>query len=250
MNPELMELGSYRELAPPDDLRRVVDVMWVYARPSTGHRVLPDGGVSLCFESRRDRTGAVLDGKVTIIGPVRTPRFTQPHPEWHLESVRLKPEWCRAVLRADPAEHIDAVDPLAAPPRLLDRLLRTTTSQEAVAILLDEIRARTAAPSLAHNALEMIRAGATSVYGLARQLHVSERQLRRLVLNETSWTPKRFQRVLRMNRTVAATDRDPSPNWSRIAADFGYYDQPHMIAEFRALTGKSPAELHAERRAE
>jgi len=250
VNAPLLQLGGYREYAPPADLRHVVDVIWVYARPAAAHRVLPEGGISLCFESRRDAAGAVLDSKLTIIGPIRTPRLTAPDGELFLEAVRLKPEWCRALLGADPAEHIDAVDPLPAPPRLLDQLARTTASHQALCILLDEIRARAAAPTVAHAALEMIRSTSMPVHAIARALRVSERQLRRVVMQATSWTPKALQRVLRMNRAMAAADRELSPNWSRLAAEWGYYDQPHLIAEMRALTGRSPVELHAERRAE
>jgi len=243
-------LGAYREYAAPADLRDVVDVTWIYARPGSAHRVLPEGGVSLCFQSRRDAMGRVSDPRVTIIGPIRAPRVTAPDPDLHLEAVRLKPEWCRELLRADPAEHLNAVDALAAP-RLLDRLAKTTTSQQALAILLDEIRARRVAhSSLAHQALEMLRTTAARVHEVAQALRVSERHLRRVVLDATSWTPKHLQRVLRMNRAVAAADREAAPNWARVAADCGYFDQPHLIADFRALTGRSPVEIHAERRAE
>ena len=243
-------LGAYREIAPPEDLRSIVDVVWVYARPSSAHRVLPEGGISLCFEARRDSRGVVSDGQLTLIGPIRTPRVTAPDPELHLEAVRLKPEWCHAVLGADPGEHVDAVDPLRSP-RLLDRLAKTRTSEEALQLLLDEIRARRrASASLAHQALEMIRNSALRLHEVARQLRVSERQLRRVVLQSTSWTPKYLQRVLRMNHAVAVADRFARPQWAQLAADCGYYDQPHLIAEFRALTGRSPLEIHAERRSE
>jgi len=250
VNDPLYELGGYREYAPPPDLERAVDVVWVYSRPARRHRVLPEGGVSLCFQCRRSESGAVSDPKVTIIGPIRTPRFTEPDPELHLEAVRLKPEWCRGLLRADPADHVDAVDPLPLS-RLRDRLARTTTSREALAILLGEIRERHATSlSLAHTAMEAIRSGAIRVHEIARMLRVSERQLRRVIIETTSWTPKHLQRVLRMNRAIAAADRDAAPGWSGLAAEHGYYDQPHLIAEVRALTGVSPVELHAERRAE
>lgn len=249
LNAPLYRLGGYREYAAPADLRHIVDVVWSYARPTRRHRVLPEGGISLCFQSRRNAGGVVTDPQVTLIGPIRATRFTEPDPELHLEALRLKPEWCRALLGADPAEHVNAVDPLSAP-RLLDRLARTTTSHDALAILLDEIRARAASPPAAHAALEIIRTASVPVYGVARQLRVSERQLRRVVIDATSWPPKHLQRVLRMNRAVAAADRQTAPNWTLLAAECGYFDQPHLIAEVRSLTGCSPVELHAERRAE
>jgi AraC-like DNA-binding protein len=46
---------------------------------------------------------------------------------------------------------------------------------------------------------------------------------------ETGGVPKRMQRAVR----TAATSKD----WVRIAADAGYYDRAHLIADFRELIG-------------
>jgi AraC-like DNA-binding protein len=46
----------------------------------------------------------------------------------------------------------------------------------------------------------------------------------------------RFQRVLRRLQDEAF------PGWSTIAADAGYFDQPHFVREFEALSGLRPTE--------
>ena len=38
--------------------------------------------------------------------------------------------------------------------------------------------------------------------------------------------------------------------WARVAIGAGYYDQPHLIRECRAISGLSPSELARERRHE
>ena len=50
--------------------------------------------------------------------------------------------------------------------------------------------------------------------------------------------PKDFARTVRLQRAVrrAATSKD----WASIAADAGYYDQAHLIADFRELVGLTP----------
>jgi AraC-like DNA-binding protein len=40
---------------------------------------------------------------------------------------------------------------------------------------------------------------------------------------------------------------DGAPDWSRIAAECGYYDQPHLVHEFRRLSGLTPNEYLASR---
>ena len=48
---------------------------------------------------------------------------------------------------------------------------------------------------------------------------------------------KRFQRAVR------AWQQSESPDWGAIAAATGYYDQSHLITEFKALTGVTPRAL-------
>lgn len=265
-------LGHYAEFAPPAGLRDVLDAVWVYARPAgsdpslpgPAHRVLPETGVSLCFQCLRGPRGAVREGTLILMGPIHTPRFFDPPPGLHLEAVRLKPEWCADLLGLGPAEHGDALRDLVAvrprtASRLLDRLAETTVSSEALGVLTAEIQeqrlegAVSRGTILAHAGLERMRGavGTTvDVAGLARDLGVSERHLRRVVRERGGAGPKRLQRIQRLNRAVARADRTSRPAWSRLAVETGFYDQAHLIGEFRALTGRTPARLHAERRAQ
>jgi AraC-like DNA-binding protein len=247
--PELHRLGGYRACAPPGDLAAVVELLWEYRRPAgapaipgRGHRVLPDPGVSLCLSS--------TDEELVLIGPVRTPRFFAPPEGFVGRAVKLKAEWCRVLLGVDPAEHEGGVDPMTELRRLRDRARRG-----GLAALLDGLRALrdlrrpSGGARLAHRGLERLRAGA-AVAAVARELAVSERHLRRAIVEVTGASPKRQQRAWRLSRTVAAADALPRPDWARLAAEMGYADQAHLIHEHRALTGRSPAELHAERAAQ
>lgn len=58
-------------------------------------------------------------------------------------------------------------------------------------------------------------------------------------------SPKVFQRVLRMQRFLAATER--LDGLANAAAEAGYSDQPHMTREVRSLAGLSPTRLLRER---
>lgn len=239
--------------------------------PVEGHRVLPHAGASLCFWSRRGPDGRCEEGEIIVIGPIRSARVFTPIPGRHIEAVRVKPEWMRSVLGIDGAEHGDVIVPATsvgvgadgAAVRLRDRLLGTRGPEEAVRVILGCLAERIAAARIersiviAHGMLERLRtdgphrrsgSGARlGLPGIGRELGVSERQLRRVVKQETGLGPKRLQRVDRMNRAVVAADRAGRPRWSRIALDHGYCDQSHLIREVRAFSGRSPAELHRER---
>lgn len=265
-------LGGYRERPPPPGLEGTVQVAWAHARPaphgapipSPGHRVLPETGVSLCFRCRRDPDGTARDAGLLLMGPIASVRFYRPDPGDHLEAVRIRPELCRDLLRVAPEEHTDALTPLGdVAPGLLRRLLpalaATRASREALALLFREIgrltEERPPSPEarLARAALDPLRAvhgGRVRVAALAAALGVSERHLRRLVRRVGGTTPKRFQRVERLNRLVAAADATARPPWSRLAAATGYFDQAHAIQEVGAFAGLTPARLHRERRAQ
>lgn len=257
-------LGGYVAHPAPGGLRLIVECVWTFARSmedrrDRSHRVLPHNGLSLCFLSRRDLDGRVRRGELRIMGPVRRPRWFRPTPDLHIEAVRLKPEWSRALLRADPAEIADEIVPLLSDGganRLRDALMRSAGPSEATALLLKELRHRIEVEQLSarsrtvSHALDRIRALDGSVLNLpaiGREVGISERHLRRVIHAETGVPPKALHRVERLNGAMLAADRSAHPDWARLAIAHGYCDQSHLIREVRSLTGRSPAALHEQR---
>lgn len=108
-------------------------------------------------------------------------------------------------------------------------------------------------------ALVDLRRPTARVAGVAADLGISERHLRRLVVAHTGLDPKTLQRVGRLQRFLALSDRatrarPPSSRaageWSLadLAARAGYADQAHLSREVRSLSGLTPSALLAERR--
>ncbi|MFY1829703.1 helix-turn-helix domain-containing protein [Myxococcus fulvus] len=81
------------------------------------------------------------------------------------------------------------------------------------------------------------------VDALAKALGVSERQLRRAFEDVVGMGPKAYARVVRLQRALRASRRMATPDWGAIAATTGYYDQAHLISDFRGLTGHTPGAL-------
>ncbi|WP_343073580.1 helix-turn-helix domain-containing protein [Pyxidicoccus fallax] len=81
------------------------------------------------------------------------------------------------------------------------------------------------------------------VEGLARGLGISTRQLRRAFEDVVGVGPKEFTRLVRFQRAVRAWRHATEPDWGAIAAATGYYDQSHLITDFKALTGATPREF-------
>lgn len=167
---------------------------------------------------------------------------------------KLRPEAHRAVLGVSAGELRGRIVPLddlwgtAAAERVREELVVATTPATAAAALerafareLDRTSGATHGLRLVTRAAE--RLVTASVAEVADGLGVSERHLRRLFHDTFGLTPKAFARLERFRRALhAATAPDP-PSWASIAATFGYYDQAHLIAEFRAVAGATPRVL-------
>src|SRR5262249_22982940 len=99
-----------------------------------------------------------------------------------------------------------------------------------------------AAPNSVQRAIEFITAssGEIDLDYVASQSNLSLRQFRRRCLEESGLSPKHLCRVLRFRRARSFALASSRPDWSRIAADSGYFDQSHLIRDFREFTGRAP----------
>ena len=75
---------------------------------------------------------------------------------------------------------------------------------------------------------------------LAGELGWSRKRIVARFRDEVGLPPKTFARVLRFERARALAAREARPDWSRIAAECGYYDQSHLINDFRSISGRTP----------
>lgn len=82
---------------------------------------------------------------------------------------------------------------------------------------------------------------------LARALAVSPRHLRRRFAEHAGYGPKRYARIMRLQRLLALHARHPDAPAGRLAADAGYADHPHLVRECRELAGRTPSALLAQR---
>ncbi|HVY45820.1 MAG TPA: helix-turn-helix domain-containing protein, partial [Minicystis sp.] len=116
--------------------------------------------------------------------------------------------------------------------RLLERLAGSRDALEAAAM----VDAAVAAHELRVDA-------SRRVHVIAGDLGVSERHLRRLFRDAVGVGPKAFAKLARFDRALRAAREDQRAGWASIAAAAGYYDQAHLIAEFRAIAGATPRAL-------
>jgi|SRR5271166_91569 len=112
------------------------------------------------------------------------------------------------------------------------------------AYLLAKAQARLQADMAVLAALRILRSWpALSLRELASRLGLSHKQMLARFDCRVGLTPKLTSRIFRFQRALAsANDAKAIPDWSDLAVDCGYYDQAHLIHEFRQLAGLTPSE--------
>lgn len=89
-------------------------------------------------------------------------------------------------------------------------------------------------------ALHQLCRGAT-VREVVAQVGLSHRRFVEVFTAEVGMTPKLYGRIRRFQRALALIQA--SPDWSRLAAQCGFFDQSHLIRDFIAFTGVRPTEF-------
>ena len=82
--------------------------------------------------------------------------------------------------------------------------------------------------------------GRAAVGALAEELGWSRRRLVSRFREEIGLPPKAVARLLRFEHALELVDRGAP--WAEVAATAGYYDQSHLINEFRSITGVTPSQ--------
>jgi AraC-like DNA-binding protein len=82
--------------------------------------------------------------------------------------------------------------------------------------------------------------GCVPIGALAEHVGWSRKRIVARFREQVGLPPKAVARLLRFERARALAERTQRPEWARVAAECGYYDQSHLINDFRAVTGRTP----------
>ena len=82
---------------------------------------------------------------------------------------------------------------------------------------------------------------------LAEAAGVSRQHLTRAFREAVGVSPKRYCRLARFRAGLVYAGAGAGVQWARVAAELGYADQSHMIAEFRELSSLTPQMLATQR---
>jgi AraC-like DNA-binding protein len=256
---------EYVELEPGPALRGRARFWRLTGSTSIGEPrfepVLPDGCVELIVhlgdpfvierEGRRE-----LQARALFAGPATAPVPLAPTGRIDVIGVRLEAGAAAALVDAPMAELTDRIPGLDEVARGLARGLGEELAdlgrgerwndvlERRLARALTPPRARPA-PALEH-VIRRVRTsgGRAPVAALAREAGLSTRQLERHFHERVGLGPKTFARLVRFQRALGLLRR-PAASLAAIAARCGYFDQAHLVRDFRQFAGASPSRIRA-----
>ncbi|MBI1852112.1 MAG: AraC family transcriptional regulator [Planctomycetes bacterium] len=252
----MIQRPTYREFPPSAALAGVVGCYWSISsdaalREAVPCRVMPDGCLDFVWTigdsvRRGIVVGAMtratvvqLESRVDVMGVRFRPGAAGvllglPLCEITDQAIALGDLWSRDGARID-ADLAEAPS-IAARVSLLDRFL---------SVRLRGVSARDRLVARAIDAVQSSR-GLLSVDGLAASTGLGGRQLERLFAVGVGIGPKAFCRVARFRNAISILTHRPSVGWTTLACDAGYFDQSHLIREFKQFAGVAPGEYRRE----
>lgn len=195
----------------------------------------------------------VFDRGMVAVAGVGTDRFTYPYTgSGRVFGIKFRPGAFRPFLGRPVAELTDQTRPLAtlwgaAADRFAADLTAARDLAALVAVAERHLRAHwpTPDPEVAEvgrivHALLHDRT-ITRVEEVTERFGIAPRTLQRLFQRYVGVSPKWVLRRYRLHEAAARLAEGTDRSWADVAADLGYFDQPHFIRDFTRAIGLTPA---------
>jgi AraC-like DNA-binding protein len=250
---------------PKPPLSNFVDSLWLHEGRVVAHqtvRILPTGTLELAinlrqnelrfYDPERPENRSRLSGSV-VSGAHGRGFAPESAEEAFIIGVHFKPGGAFPFLglpAGDLADtHVD-LETLWGPSAglLREHLCEATTSAERFQLLHEALLSRLRIGVEQHYAVS----AALEIFGkssvkptvreAAKYIGLSQRRFIQVFKEEVGMTPKLFSRVQRFQQARTLMDNMRSSDWINIAMEGGYFDQSHLINDFRFFSNLSPAE--------
>lgn len=134
----------------------------------------------------------------------------------------------------------------------LEHSITSTEEDHKCILLIERFLLRRLTQLAQHNiirietAIRMINSGQTDIAKIADATCLSTKQFNRVFSENIGTSPKEYTRIIRFQRTLNLLEKDPHLSFTSLACDCGYFDQSHMIKDFKTFSGYTPSEYIAE----
>jgi AraC-like DNA-binding protein len=262
----------YNHRVPKPPLDAFVASIWVFRdnpRPRALERILPTGAAQLIVNLNEDQT-RLYDSEVphkctctsgTILAGLRSSyQVIDTAEQEYVAGVAFRPGGTVAFLPVPAHETCDADTPLELlwgrqriadlRHRLLERDDPNAQLDTIENTLLSLLKPTDVHPAIAFALASFNRAPlATNIGAVTSAIGISAKRFIERFKAQVGLSPKRYCRTQRFQQVVARAHRGLPIDWAQVAVDCGYYDQAHLIHDFRSFSGLTPTAYHASRTA-
>jgi len=201
---------------------------------------VPDGSVDMLFTIRRDFAEGAVCGMVTSYSELSLETDAE------YFGVRFRPGYLPERLGISIPELVNdkiSISGLKNGGSLLESVAGAADFKERVRIVTEFIGDSWRQNSLLLQLISMIieRDGGISVAQLERETLYSARYIGKIMNNGLGLSPKAFCRHMRFQSLINRMNTTGG-RLTDLAADTGYYDEPHLIHEFHEFTSIAPGD--------
>ena len=247
---------------PAFPLSQYVETMWRVTRteaPPCRQRVYPNGAMALVIHLQRPTATYFVDDQTHTIrvpllaGPYSRSFHFDPSESAAVIGIVFHPGAARAFYRVAAHELHNADIALRdLYPSEADRLLNevcSATGSDAQFLVVERYLRRKLTdaapvhPAVKYGAEQLSREGGVRrVRRIQLDTGLSHTRFIQLFREQVGLTPKLFCRVRRFHALLDRLEKGMPVHWAELAADCGYFDQAHLIHDFRAFAGITPLE--------
>jgi AraC-like DNA-binding protein len=226
--------------------------------PSARQRVYPNGAMALVIHLKKPSVSFYLDDEPQSVrvpllaGPYSRSFQIDPSESTAVIGVFFHPGAAR-VLFPVAAHELHNVDIALSElnPAEADNLLNDVCAakgEQAQFLAMEEYLKRKLKgavalhPAVRYTVERLSRDGGMRVGQIQLDIGLSHTRLNQLFREHVGLTPKLFCRVRRFRTLLDRIARGIPVSWVDAAADCGYFDQAHLIRDFRAFAGITPRE--------
>jgi AraC-like DNA-binding protein len=230
---------------------------WLHRSDPLLNTILPGTHVTLIvnfgnpWAAGHSLATATMLPPVCVVGPTTQRRILRVGRSVCTVGAVLSPTLTSAVFGAPASELIDRIIPLQdlLSPGDVESFVASLSPLDtgrALSALRDGLMGRTCrsgtSDPVGHTAARLIKhhSGQVSIDDVARDHGLSHRQFARRFGAAAGMPPKLFARITRFQALLRALLSTDVSRWASVSTAAGFYDQAHMINEFRTFAGAPP----------
>jgi len=254
---DLKSLAMITKMSPHPCLDKIVNYYWIEKNGKGNMKVLPDGTTSILFNLGNPINvyGIVGDNKGIksniIVGSQKKYFFVEEKKNTHIIGIKFTQgggyHFFKLPMSKFSNKIIELSDVIDDESEKLRQLLREADGDDAVKKVLDyylliHADMLSGTSEIVDYAIKSVNANSSPslIKQLCETANISNKHLISLFNKKVGQTPKLIQRLNKFIKVIDIIHNQKFMNWSQIAYECNYYDQAHLINEFKIFAGVSP----------